>query len=227
MYLFSALHGHGTSCAAVEQRRADRVQAGHEVAVVAEHVERGLAHPGHDPHRRGHVGRVGQLHADVGDRRAERAHRERHHVHRAAAHRALEQVGQRLRASRSGSRQLLVGPASSSRSRADERAVLDPRDVGRDPTAPGRSSAAWRPTAARTSPRRSAPAPAGRTPPPSRRTSGCRRAGSAPRPPLPSRAGGRGWSLAWCVGAVWAMGSRHSLMSAVGPAKRTRGRLRT
>ena len=36
---------------AVGQRHPDRVQAGHEVAVVAEHVERRLAHPGHDPHR--------------------------------------------------------------------------------------------------------------------------------------------------------------------------------
>ena len=36
-------------------------------------------------------GAVAQLDADVRDRRAERAHRERHHVHRAAAHRALEQ----------------------------------------------------------------------------------------------------------------------------------------
>ena len=31
-------------------------------------VERSLPHPGHDPHRRRHVGRVGQLHADVRDR---------------------------------------------------------------------------------------------------------------------------------------------------------------
>ena len=42
MYLLSALQGHGTSSAPSLERRADRVQAGHELAVVAEHVERGL-----------------------------------------------------------------------------------------------------------------------------------------------------------------------------------------
>ena len=76
------------------ERRADRVHAGHVVAVVAERVERRLTHPGHDPHRDRHVRRVGQLHADVGDRRPDRTHRERDHVHRPAAHRALEQAVQ-------------------------------------------------------------------------------------------------------------------------------------
>ena len=42
MYLLSALHGHGTSSAPSASGVADRVQAGHEVAVLAEHVERGL-----------------------------------------------------------------------------------------------------------------------------------------------------------------------------------------
>ena len=40
MYLSSALHGHGDVLLAVGQRRADRVQARHELAVLAEHVER-------------------------------------------------------------------------------------------------------------------------------------------------------------------------------------------
>ncbi len=87
---------------AVAEGHAHRVQAGHELAVLAEAVQRVLAHPGHDPHRGGHVGRVGQLHADVGDRGAERAHREGHDVHRASAHRAAEQVGEATRASPSG-----------------------------------------------------------------------------------------------------------------------------
>ena len=47
------------------ERRADRVHAGHELAVVAEHVERACAHAGHDPHRDDDVGRVGELDADV------------------------------------------------------------------------------------------------------------------------------------------------------------------
>ena len=55
-----------------------------------------------------------------------------------------------------GSRQLLVGPASSSRSRADERAVLDARDVAGVRAARGRSSGAWRRRAARTCRRRRA-----------------------------------------------------------------------
>ena len=67
MYLFSASHGHGTSAWPLAQRHADRVQARHELAVVAEHLERASAHPRHDPHRHRDVGRVGDLDADVGD----------------------------------------------------------------------------------------------------------------------------------------------------------------
>ena len=55
MYLLSGLHGHGTSASPGCQRGADRVQARHELAV-AEHVEGGLAHAGHDPHADGDVG---------------------------------------------------------------------------------------------------------------------------------------------------------------------------
>ena len=154
---FSSLHGHGTSSSPGVERRADRVHAGHEVAVVAEHVERGAAHAGHDPHRDRDVGGVGQLDADVGDRRAERAHRERHDVHRAPAHAAREQVRRGVSRISAGSRQLLVGPASSSRSeqmnvRSSTRATSpgsEQREVG--------VRAAWRPRAARTCRRRRAP----------------------------------------------------------------------
>ena len=74
--------------------------------------------------------RVGQLDADVGDRRAERAHRERHDVHRAPLHAAVEQAGE-LVAHLDG-----VGPVVRRTGvvlvlRADERAVLDARDVAR------------------------------------------------------------------------------------------------
>ncbi len=61
----------------------------------AEHVEHRRAHAGHDPHARDDVRRVGDLDADVGDRRAERAHAEGHDVHRAAAHAAVEEPVQR------------------------------------------------------------------------------------------------------------------------------------
>ena len=75
MYLFSASHGHGHVGLAVGSSGwPTECRHGHELAVVAEHVEGGLAHAGHDPHVDRHVGRVGELHADVGDGRAERAH---------------------------------------------------------------------------------------------------------------------------------------------------------
>ena len=111
----------------VDQRVADRVQARDPLAV-AEHVERTLAHAGHDPHRRGDVGGVGELHADVGDVGAERAHGEGHHVHRAALHGAGVEVGELgLHVGRcppvvgGAGVDLLLG--------ADEGAVLDAGDV--------------------------------------------------------------------------------------------------
>ena len=113
---------------AVAERHPDRMHARHELAVISERLQRGLPHPGHDPHRARDVRRVGQLHADVGLIRPDRAHRERHHVHRAAQHRAVEQLGQRPAH--------LLGLAPVVRRagiglvlRADERAILDPRDV--------------------------------------------------------------------------------------------------
>ena len=172
MYLLSALHGHGTSSSPVGQRRADRVQAGHELPVLAEHVERGLAHAGHDPHRDRDVGRVGELDADVALVGAQRAHAERDDVHRAALHRPAEQVG-------SSSSRISAGVAPVVRRAgvvlvlgADERAVLDAGDVaGVRPGQVGvRALGVGR--ASRTFPRRRARCTDGRTPRPSRRTSG-------------------------------------------------------
>ena len=77
-------------------RCADRVHAGNELAVGAEHVEHGLAHARHGAHVDDDVRAIGDFDADVRDRRAERAHRERDDVHRAAAHAALENALQRL-----------------------------------------------------------------------------------------------------------------------------------
>ena len=76
------------------QRRADRVQGRDEEAVVAQHVEGALAHPGHHPHRDGDIGAVGDLDAQGGDLGPERTHAERHHVHGAAAHRPFEELFQ-------------------------------------------------------------------------------------------------------------------------------------
>ena len=52
MYFSSVLQGHGDVGLARLERHADRVQAGTNPPSVAEHVERGLAHAGHDPHAR-------------------------------------------------------------------------------------------------------------------------------------------------------------------------------
>ncbi len=72
------------------ERHADRVQALDEVAVAPSALSTCVAHAGHDPHVDDDVRRVGELHADVGDRRADRAHAEGDDVHRAALHAAVE-----------------------------------------------------------------------------------------------------------------------------------------
>ena len=114
---------------AVDERVADGVQGAHpRLAGLDEAVDR-VAHAGHDAHRQHDVGRVGDLDAELRDRAAERPHRERHDVHRAALHRAVEHVREllahlaRVAPVVRGARVLLVG-------RADERAVLDPGDIG-------------------------------------------------------------------------------------------------
>ena len=79
-----------------------------------------------------------QLHADLRLVRAQRAHRERHDVHRAALHRRRVNRSSIVSRISSGSRQLFVGPASSSRSeqmnvRSSTRATSlgsDQRQVG-------------------------------------------------------------------------------------------------
>ena len=53
-----------------------------------------LAHAGHDPHVDDDVGGVGDLHADLRDGRADRAHAERHDVHRPARACTREQPGE-------------------------------------------------------------------------------------------------------------------------------------
>jgi hypothetical protein len=86
-----------------------------EEAVLADLLQGGRPHPGHDLHRRDDVRAVGDLDAELADPRAQRTHAERHDVHRAAAHATVEQGLSVARIS-SGATQLLVGPASASRS---------------------------------------------------------------------------------------------------------------
>ena len=100
---FSVLHGQGTSLLSRRERRADRVHARHDaLEVVVDHVEDRPPDAGHDPHVDDDVRRVGELHADLRHGRADRTHAEGEDVHRPAAHAAVEQPLQRLRASRTG-----------------------------------------------------------------------------------------------------------------------------
>ena len=110
------------------QRRTHGVHAGHEFAVFAQHLINGLAHAGHDLHVDRHIGAVGQLDADVGDRAAQGAHGKRHHVHGATGHAAVKQRLQglahlgRVHPVVGGSRVFVVR-------RADVGAVFHPRHV--------------------------------------------------------------------------------------------------
>ncbi len=65
-----------------------------EIVGVAELVERGLAHPRHDSHVQHDVEAIGQLDANLRQRRPERAHHVGQDVHRAPAHRAVEPSAQ-------------------------------------------------------------------------------------------------------------------------------------
>ena len=192
MYLVS-LQGQGTSCSPwVSGIPTECTQGTNSPSSPSASSAFG-AHPGHDPHRGRDVGGVGQLDADLGDRRADRAHREGDDVHGAALHRAAEEVGEERRASPPGACQLLVGPASSSCSeqmkvRSSTRATSSGR------SGPGRSWGASRRRASRRCRRRRAPARGGRTPPPIRRTSGSTPAGSAPPSRRPTRSAWRAWS---------------------------------
>ncbi|MEN9982894.1 MAG: hypothetical protein RI918_863, partial [Pseudomonadota bacterium] len=83
MYLVS-LHG-----------QVHSVHARHKITVCANDVVHRFTHAGHDFLVYRHVRAVGQLNADVRNRAAQRAHGERHDVHGAASHAAVEQRVQR------------------------------------------------------------------------------------------------------------------------------------
>lgn len=79
---------------ALGQGRAEGVDSRHENAVLAHQVQHRLAHAGHDAHRNGDIAAVGDFDAEGAELRAERPHRERHDVHRAPGHAAVEQAVQ-------------------------------------------------------------------------------------------------------------------------------------
>ncbi|MPN20484.1 hypothetical protein SDC9_167863 [bioreactor metagenome] len=71
------------------------MEAGDEFTV-AKGLQNLRAHAGHDPHVGNNVCAVRNLNADLGDGRADGAHRERNHVHGAAMHAALVEAGHGL-----------------------------------------------------------------------------------------------------------------------------------
>ena len=111
------------------ERHADRVRARHEEAV-AQGLQHVAAHARHDPHRHHDIRRIGDLHADVGDWRADRPHAERHDVHGAAAHTSVEESLQSL-LHRDGIDPVIgrsrIVPAET----ADECSVFDPGHIRR------------------------------------------------------------------------------------------------
>ena len=112
------------------ERHADRVDAGNEEVVLFDVAEDFRRHARHDAHRNDDVGRVRDFNAVFRDRRAERSHRERDDVHRAAFHAAVvERAHFLLHDDRvfpvvGRSRVFLVF-------RADQRALFDAGDVAR------------------------------------------------------------------------------------------------
>ena len=110
------------------QRVADGVHAAHEVLAVAERLPDRVADARHDVHVGDGIGAVSDHDADAGDRRADRAHRVRDHVHGAARHGAVVELGQRLL--HLGGVEPVVGrPGVVLRFRADIGLVLDASDV--------------------------------------------------------------------------------------------------
>ena len=126
--VFIARPGHLTLSAI--KRHTHGMQAGNEIRALAESIERLATHARHDAHADRDVGRVGQLHAGLRKRGADRPHGKRHHIHRAAAHAALEQRPQRAFHVRGiapvvgRTRIVLVGAAYES-------SVFHPGDIGR------------------------------------------------------------------------------------------------
>ena len=99
-----------------------------EIGRFAKLLERRRAHPRHDSHVQHDVDAVSQLDADLRQRRPERAHHVRHHVHRAPAHRAVEPSAQ-LGVSGGRLGPVVGRPGVVFFRRADESQLLGARDV--------------------------------------------------------------------------------------------------
>ncbi len=110
------------------ERCPDRVQAGHELVVFAQRLDHLLADAGHDLHVADNVGAIGDLDADLGHRRAQRAHREGDDVQRAPAHATLVEIEHRALELVFGD-PVVGGAGVFLVRRADVGAVLDPGHV--------------------------------------------------------------------------------------------------
>ncbi len=86
--------GPGDVLPSVGQRIANGVQAFHIKAILADLLEHGGAHAGHDAHVRDDIGAVADLDAILRDGRAKRPHAKGNHVKRAAAHASAHQAPQ-------------------------------------------------------------------------------------------------------------------------------------
>ena len=81
-------------CFAIGQRMPQRMNARHEAAVAAHEFQHLLAHAGHYSHVHHHIRRVGDLNPVLGNRRPQRPHAKRNHIHRAPGHRPAEMLQQ-------------------------------------------------------------------------------------------------------------------------------------
>ena len=106
------------------------MSAGNESAVRPELIDHRFAHAGHDAHVHDHVRRIGNLDSDLADRRVQRAHGERNHVHRAALHATLEQAEQLL-LHLGGVGPIVGRPGLVAGFRANEGAIFHAGDVAR------------------------------------------------------------------------------------------------
>ena len=114
----------------IDERVAHRMHGRHEISPLPDLLERRGAHAGHDLHVDHDVRRVRELDTELGDVRAERAHRERDDVHWTSAHAAFEEALQDP-LHLDGVHPVVRGTSVGLELRADVRAALDAGDVTR------------------------------------------------------------------------------------------------
>ena len=128
---FSLLQGQGTSCLTGRQRSAYRVHAGNDTLhIFIDLGKHRHANSRHDAHVHDNIRRIGQLNADLRDRRTDGTHAEGQHIHRAAPHRTAEERLQRLPHLKRVD-PIVGGAGVVLRERADEGAILYARYIVR------------------------------------------------------------------------------------------------